>query len=153
MLRNTVGGQASESRHITGQAADVQFPDVALKQMRYAAMVREKGGVGYYPTSATPFVHVDTDRVRAWPRLPRFELALLFPNGRTSTSRPRAVRSRPRTCVRRSPGTRMSPCRSPPSTTCARGPPANHPGRQRWRPATHHGLAEGSAAARTTRSS
>ena len=83
MLRNSVGGQASESRHITGQAADVQFPDVALKQMRYAAMVREKGGVGYYPTSATPFVHVDTDRVRAWPRLPRFELALLFPNGRT----------------------------------------------------------------------
>jgi hypothetical protein len=28
-------------------------------------------------------VHIDTDRVRAWPRLPRNELALLFPNGRT----------------------------------------------------------------------
>jgi hypothetical protein len=28
-------------------------------------------------------VHVDTDRVRAWPRLPRAELALLFPRGRT----------------------------------------------------------------------
>ena len=83
MLRKSVGGQASESRHILGKAADVQFPDVPLKQLRYAAMVREKGGVGYYPTSGTPFVHVDTDRVRAWPRLPRFELALLFPNGRT----------------------------------------------------------------------
>ena len=81
MLRKTVGGQASESRHILGKAADVQFPDVALKQLRYSAMVRERGGVGYYPTSGTPFVHVDTDRVRAWPRLPRFELALLFPNG------------------------------------------------------------------------
>ena len=83
MLRKSVGGQASESRHILGKAADVQFPDVPLKQIRYAALVRERGGVGYYPTSGTPFVHVDTDRVRAWPRLPRFELALLFPNGRT----------------------------------------------------------------------
>lgn len=83
MLRKSVGGQASESRHILGKAADVQFPDVPLRQMRYAAMVRERGGVGFYPTSATPFIHVDTDRVRAWPRMPRFELALLFPNGRT----------------------------------------------------------------------
>lgn len=83
MLRKSVGGQASESRHILGKAADVQFPDIPVKHIRYAAMVRERGGVGYYPTSATPFVHVDTDRVRAWPRLPRFELALLFPNGRT----------------------------------------------------------------------
>ena len=83
MLRKTVGGQASESRHILGKAADVQFPDVALKQIRYSAMIRERGGVGYYPTSGTPFVHMDTDRVRAWPRLPRFELALLFPNGRS----------------------------------------------------------------------
>lgn len=83
MLRKTVGGQAAESRHISGQAADVQFPDVPLKQLRYSALIRERGGVGYYPTSGTPFVHIDTDRVRAWPRLPRHELALLFPSGRT----------------------------------------------------------------------
>jgi uncharacterized protein YcbK (DUF882 family) len=83
MLRRTVGGQASESRHILGKAADVHFPDVALKKIRYSALIRERGGVGYYPTSATPFVHVDTDRVRHWPRLPRAELALLFPNGRS----------------------------------------------------------------------
>jgi uncharacterized protein YcbK (DUF882 family) len=83
MLRNTVGGQASESRHILGKAADVHFPDIDVKQLRYSALVRERGGVGYYPTSALPFVHVDTDRVRAWPRLPRHELALLFPDGRT----------------------------------------------------------------------
>lgn len=83
MLRKTVGGQASQSRHILGKAADVQFPDIPLKKLRYSAMIREQGGVGYYPTSATPFVHVDTDRVRAWPRLPRYELALLFPNGKT----------------------------------------------------------------------
>lgn len=80
-LRRTVGGQASESRHILGKAADVHFPDVPIKKLRYSAMVREKGGVGYYPTSALPFVHVDTDRVRSWPRMPRQELALLFPSG------------------------------------------------------------------------
>jgi hypothetical protein len=62
---------------------DVTFPDVPVKKLRYCALIRERGGVGYYPTSATPFVHIDTDRVRAWPRLPRQELALLFPDGRT----------------------------------------------------------------------
>ena len=82
-LRRSVGGQASESRHILGKAADVHFPDVPVKKLRYSALVREKGGVGYYPTSALPFVHVDTDRVRSWPRLPRHELAMLFPSGVT----------------------------------------------------------------------
>jgi uncharacterized protein YcbK (DUF882 family) len=83
MLRRTVGGQAQQSRHILGKAADVHFPDVPLKRLRYSALIHEKGGVGYYPTSAIPFVHVDIDRPRAWPRLPRTELALLFPSGRT----------------------------------------------------------------------
>jgi len=83
MLRRTVGGQATQSRHILGKAADVHFPDVPLKRLRYSALIREKGGVGYYPTSAIPFVHVDIDRPRSWPRLPRTELALLFPSGRT----------------------------------------------------------------------
>ena len=83
MLRRTVGGQASESRHILGKAADVHFPDVPVKNLRYSALIREKGGVGYYPTSAIPFVHMDIDRVRAWPKLPRAELALLFPSGQT----------------------------------------------------------------------
>jgi uncharacterized protein YcbK (DUF882 family) len=84
MLRRTVGGQASQSRHILGMAADVHFPDIPVRLLRYSALIREKGGVGYYPTSAIPFVHVDVDRPRAWPRLPRAELALLFPSGRTA---------------------------------------------------------------------
>jgi hypothetical protein len=83
MLRRTVGGQAQQSRHILGKACDVHFPDVPLKRLRYSALIHEKGGVGYYPTSAIPFVHVDIDRPRAWPRLPRTELALLFPSGKT----------------------------------------------------------------------
>ncbi|MEO1207889.1 MAG: DUF882 domain-containing protein [Pseudomonadota bacterium] len=83
MLRKTRGGQATKSRHILGMAADVHFPDVPIKRLRYSAMIRERGGVGYYPTSAIPFVHVDTGRVRHWPRMPRQELALLFPSGKT----------------------------------------------------------------------
>lgn len=83
MLKKTRGGQADNSQHINGKAADVHFPDVPIQRLRYSALVRERGGVGYYPVSAIPFVHVDTARVRAWPRLPRAELALLFPSGRT----------------------------------------------------------------------
>jgi hypothetical protein len=83
MLRKTRGGQAKKSKHMTGQAIDAAFPDIPLKQLRWSAAIREVGGIGYYPTSGIPFVHVDTGPVRAWPRLPRSELALLFPDGRT----------------------------------------------------------------------
>lgn len=83
MLRRTVGGQASQSQHITGKAIDIHFPDIPVRQLRYSAMIRERGGVGYYPTSAIPFVHVDTARVRSWPRMTHDELALLFPKGRS----------------------------------------------------------------------
>ncbi|MDX2307128.1 MAG: DUF882 domain-containing protein [Hyphomicrobium sp.] len=81
MLRRTVGGQASQSQHITGKAMDIAFPDVPIRRLRYSAMIRERGGVGYYPTSAIPFVHVDSARVRHWPRMTHDELALLFPDG------------------------------------------------------------------------
>ncbi len=83
MLRKTRGGQAKKSKHMTGQAIDAAFPDIPLKQLRWSAAIREVGGIGYYPTSGIPFVHVDTGPVRAWPRLPRSELALLFPDGKT----------------------------------------------------------------------
>ncbi|MEE8530967.1 MAG: DUF882 domain-containing protein, partial [Hyphomicrobium sp.] len=68
MLRRTRGGQAKRSFHISGKAIDASFPDVPVKRMRYSALIRERGGVGYYPTSGIPFVHVDVGRVRAWPR-------------------------------------------------------------------------------------
>lgn len=83
MLRRTRGGQAKKSQHILGKAADIHFPDVPLKTLRNSALVREVGGVGYYPKSGIPFVHVDTGRVRHWPRLPRMELAALFPDGKS----------------------------------------------------------------------
>lgn len=88
MLRRTVGGQASNSRHILGQAVDVHFPDIPLKQLRYTGLLHQRGGVGYYPTSGIPFVHLDTANVRHWPRMPRQEMALLFPDGRTKHKAP-----------------------------------------------------------------
>lgn len=83
MLRRTRGGQARRSQHTLGRALDMHFPDVSIRRLRYSALIRERGGVGYYPTSSIPFVHIDTARVRHWPRMRRPELALLFPHGRT----------------------------------------------------------------------
>ena len=82
-LRKRGGGQAKKSQHIQGKAADIHFPDIPVKALRNSALVQEVGGVGYYPTSGIPFVHVDTGNVRMWPRIPRLELAALFPDGRT----------------------------------------------------------------------
>ncbi len=82
-LRRKGGGQAKHSQHIQGKAADIAFPDVSAKTLRNSALVQEYGGVGYYPTSGIPFVHVDTGNVRMWPRIPRLELAALFPKGHT----------------------------------------------------------------------
>jgi uncharacterized protein YcbK (DUF882 family) len=82
-MRKKGGGQAKRSQHILGKAADISFPDVSAKMLRNSALVQEHGGVGYYPTSGIPFVHVDTGNVRMWPRIARLELAALFPDGRT----------------------------------------------------------------------
>jgi len=82
-LRKTRGGQARRSRHILGMAADVHFPDIPVRELRETALIRERGGVGYYPTSGLPFVHMDVGRVRHWPRATRSQLARLFPKGRS----------------------------------------------------------------------
>jgi uncharacterized protein YcbK (DUF882 family) len=47
-LRKKGGGQAKKSQHIQGRAADIHFPDVAVKTLRNSALVQEVGGVGYY---------------------------------------------------------------------------------------------------------
>jgi uncharacterized protein YcbK (DUF882 family) len=80
-LRRAGGGQAKHSQHSLGKACDINFPDIPVKTLRASALIQEVGGVGYYPTSGVPFVHVDTGRVRMWPRMPRLQLAALFPNG------------------------------------------------------------------------
>lgn len=83
MLRSRSRGVARNSRHTKGQAIDFFIPGVPTDKLRRAAMKKQFGGVGFYPTSASPFVHLDTGNVRAWPRMSRSELKRLFPSGRT----------------------------------------------------------------------
>ncbi len=100
MLRKTRGGQASKSQHMTGSAIDLAFPDVPLERMRYSAMIRERGGVAIIRLGI-PFVHVDTSRVRHWPRMPQDELAILFPNGSRARKREPLRRRAPRVSAAR----------------------------------------------------
>lgn len=115
-LRRRGGGQAKKSQHILGHAMDIHFPDINMRKVRNSALVRERGGVGYYPTSAIPFIHVDTARVRAWPRLPRRELAMLFPHGATkhrpSSGGPLTGRDRKKARVRLAMLTRKNKTRT-----------------------------------------
>jgi uncharacterized protein YcbK (DUF882 family) len=83
MLRSRTRGVAEKSQHILGKAMDFYIPDVPLRKLREIGMKFQVGGVGFYPTSGSPFVHMDVGGVRAWPRMPRRELARLFPDGRT----------------------------------------------------------------------
>ena len=83
MLRSRSKGVAKKSQHMLGKAMDFYIPGVKLATLRATAMKFQVGGVGYYPTSGSPFVHLDVGSVRAWPRMSRQELASLFPDGKT----------------------------------------------------------------------
>jgi len=83
MLRSKSSGVAENSQHTKGKAMDFFIPGIPLPTLRAAAMKRQVGGVGFYPTSGSPFVHLDTGNVRAWPRMNRAQLQKIFPDGRT----------------------------------------------------------------------
>jgi uncharacterized protein YcbK (DUF882 family) len=83
MLRARTFGVARESQHIEGKAIDFHIPGVATSKVRAIALKLQGGGVGYYPTSRSPFVHIDVAEVRAWPRPTRQLLSSLFPDGKT----------------------------------------------------------------------
>lgn len=83
MLREKSSGVAENSQHIKGHAMDFFIPGVPLARLRATAMKKQVGGVGFYPTSGSPFVHLDTGSVRAWPRMTRAQLKEIFPDGRT----------------------------------------------------------------------
>lgn len=83
MLRSRSRGVAKHSQHMLGKAMDWFVTDVPLAKLRATAMKMQGGGVGYYPTSGSPFIHTDTGNVRAWPRMSRQQLIALFPNGHT----------------------------------------------------------------------
>ncbi len=83
LLRSRSKGVAKKSQHMLGKAMDFYIPGVKLAALRAAAVKFQVGGVGYYPTSGSPFVHLDVGSVRAWPRMSRQELVKLFPDGKT----------------------------------------------------------------------
>lgn len=83
MLRSQSSGVAENSQHTKGHAMDFFIPGISLAKLRAAAMKKQVGGVGYYPTSGSPFVHLDTGSVRAWPRMTRAQLQEIFPDGKT----------------------------------------------------------------------
>lgn len=82
-LRSKSSGVAENSQHTKGNAMDFFIPGIPLNKLRAVAMRKQVGGVGYYPTSGSPFVHLDTGSVRAWPRMTRAQLKELFPDGKT----------------------------------------------------------------------
>ena len=79
MLRSRSKGVAEKSQHMLGKAMDFYIPDVPLKKLRDIGLKMQGGGVGYYPTSGSPFVHMDVGNVRHWPRISRQELVAVFP--------------------------------------------------------------------------
>ena len=83
MLHRRSSGVARHSQHMLGHAMDFFIPGVALEQIRFAGLRLQRGGVGFYPTSGSPFVHLDTGNIRHWPRMTHDELARVFPDGRT----------------------------------------------------------------------
>lgn len=83
MLRRRSSGVAENSQHTAGKAIDFFLPDASIDQIRAAGMRLQRGGVGWYPRSGSPFVHLDVGSVRSWPRMTSDQLARLFPDGKT----------------------------------------------------------------------
>lgn len=83
MLRRRSRGVAQFSQHMLGRAMDFYIPGVPLETQREAGLRLQRGGVGYYPSSGSPFVHLDVGSIRHWPRMTRAQLARVFPDGRT----------------------------------------------------------------------
>ncbi|MDP4823692.1 MAG: DUF882 domain-containing protein, partial [Aestuariivirgaceae bacterium] len=78
MLKRIGRNVAKTSQHTAGKAIDMYFPDVKLARLRNSAIVREVGGVGYYPGGGGGFVHIDSGNVRYWPRPSDSQIAQIF---------------------------------------------------------------------------
>ena len=81
MLRRRSSGVAEFSQHTLGKAIDFYIPGVPLERLREVGLRAQRGGVGFYPTSGSPFVHMDTGSVRHWPRMPEAQLASVLAKG------------------------------------------------------------------------
>ena len=82
-LRARSSGVAKNSLHMQGKAIDFFIPGVQLAKLRAIGLRMQAGGVGFYPSSGSPFVHMDTGSVRHWPRMNRQQLVAVFPDGGT----------------------------------------------------------------------
>ena len=80
MLRRRGRKVAKSSQHTRGKALDFFLKDVSVSKLRALGLKAHRGGVGYYRGS---FVHLDTGRVRHWPRMSKRQLAKIFPRGKT----------------------------------------------------------------------
>ena len=89
MLRRRSKAVAEHSQHMLGKAMDMHYTDVPMSKIREIALRLQRGGVGYYPTSGIPFVHLDVGNVRYWPRMSYQALAQLFPDGKAVVPRRR----------------------------------------------------------------
>ena len=59
MLRRRSRQVAAHSQHMMGKAMDAHFIDVPTSKIRDIAMRLQAGGVGFYPTGNTPWVHIE----------------------------------------------------------------------------------------------
>lgn len=83
LLRSRSKGVAKKSQHMLGKAIDFYIPGVKLKNLRNAGLALQAGGVGYYPTSGSPFVHMDVGNVRHWgPGISDSEMASILRGGK-----------------------------------------------------------------------
>jgi uncharacterized protein YcbK (DUF882 family) len=83
MLRQRSSGVAKFSQHTLGKAMDFYIPGVPLEQLRAIGLYLQRGGVGFYPTSGSPFVHLDTGNVRHWPAIATDQLPRLMAEGQS----------------------------------------------------------------------
>mgnify|MGYP001048834910 CR=1 FL=1 len=81
--RSAHSGVARFSQHMLGHAMDFFIPGVPLEKIRFAGLRLQRGGVGFYPSSGSPFVHLDTGNIRHWPRMTHDQLVRVFPDGKT----------------------------------------------------------------------
>jgi uncharacterized protein YcbK (DUF882 family) len=81
MLRRRSSGVAKFSQHTLGKAMDFYIPGVPIEQLRAVGLYLQRGGVGFYPTSGSPFVHLDTGSVRHWPTIAPDQMPRLMAEG------------------------------------------------------------------------